>query len=133
MYANYHNRSRRNARGAGWHKRGYRDNGCMWINVRRGSYGHIRGQDVNDSSTISEFWNDVVRGVMMEDGFPIPADWSVGLYSNKRLIERSDARIDTIFDGGENVIVKFYDENDDERVYDFGTSTWEYHVPGKRY
>ena len=52
--------SRRNVRGAGWHKRGYRNNGDMWINVRRGSYGHTRGMDVNESLTISEFCGQVI-------------------------------------------------------------------------
>ena len=56
MYARY--RSRRNVRGAGWHKRGYRANGHMWINVRRGSYGSVHGMDVHEDATVA----DVVAG-----------------------------------------------------------------------
>ncbi|KAL0955273.1 hypothetical protein HGRIS_004163 [Hohenbuehelia grisea] len=124
--------SRRNSRGAGWHIRGYRDMGSMWINVRRGSYGNTYGQDVNEGSTIREFWEDVVRGVQMEDGFPMPENWTFELTSNKRPIIPSDDLITTIFDGDENVYVKVYDEDDNERVFDFDTYTWEYHVPGRR-
>ncbi|VDC00317.1 unnamed protein product [Peniophora sp. CBMAI 1063] len=85
-------RSRRNVRGAGWHRRGYRDNGDMWIN----------------------FWRQVVRGVEMEDGFPLP----------------EDEPITTLFDGGETVYAKVYDEDDRERVWD-GIS-WTYHTPRRR-
>lgn len=46
--------SRRNARGAGWHKGGYRDNGFMWLNIKEGSYGPVHGMDVNENSTITE-------------------------------------------------------------------------------
>ncbi|RDB17522.1 hypothetical protein Hypma_001269 [Hypsizygus marmoreus] len=98
--------SRRNARGSGWHKKGYRDNGCMWINVRRGSYGHTRGGDVNEFSTIADFWRQTVRGIQMEDGFPIPQGWTFELSSNKRPIEPFDEPITSIFDGGETVYVK---------------------------
>ncbi|KAL4257131.1 hypothetical protein AB1N83_009510 [Pleurotus pulmonarius] len=125
--------SRRNCRGAGWHKRGYRDNGCMWINVRRGSYGCTRGQDLNERCTIREFWDQVVSSIQMEDGFPIPQGWSFEVSSKKKIIIPSDDLVTTIFDGGENVYVKIYDEEDNERVYDFCTDSWEYHVPGRRY
>ncbi|KAF9459499.1 hypothetical protein BDZ94DRAFT_1171479 [Collybia nuda] len=125
-------RSSRSARGAGWHKKGYRNKGYMWINVRRGSYSPTRGTDVNEYATIEEFWLDTVRGIMMEDGFPLPEGWTFQLTSNKRVIEPSDELISTIFDGGENVYVKIYDTDNLERVYDFGTNCWKYHVPGQR-
>lgn len=32
----------------------------MWINVRRGSYGHTRGMNVNENTTIADFWSQVV-------------------------------------------------------------------------
>ncbi|KAJ7600745.1 hypothetical protein C8J56DRAFT_16658 [Mycena floridula] len=124
-------RSRRNVRGAGWHRRGYRDAGCMWINVKLGSYGHVRGQDVQEDMSINDFWNQVIRGIEMEDGFPLPAGWTFGLYSRRKLLEQSDTeRIDTIFDGGETVTVKIFDEEDQERVYTYGEG-WGYHVPGR--
>lgn len=49
------NRSRRNVRGAGWHRRGYRDHGDMWINVKEGSYGAVHGMDVNENETLAGF------------------------------------------------------------------------------
>jgi hypothetical protein len=53
--------SRRTARGAGWHKRGYRDNGNMWLNIKEGSYGPVHGMDVNENSTITELLNLIYR------------------------------------------------------------------------
>lgn len=53
--------SRRNDRGAGWHKRGYRVNGDMWLNIKEGSYGAVRGMDVNENSTITELLNLIYR------------------------------------------------------------------------
>ncbi|KAI1346236.1 hypothetical protein F5Y01DRAFT_298363 [Xylaria sp. FL0043] len=49
----------RNVRGAGWHKRGYRDYGMMWINVREGSYGHTRGMDASENETLTSFVRSV--------------------------------------------------------------------------
>lgn len=49
--------SSRKARGAGWHKRGYRDLGGMWINVKAG--GAVRGMDVNENATLKEFVRQV--------------------------------------------------------------------------
>lgn len=42
----------------------------------------------------------------MEDGFPIPEDWTFEVSSKKKVIIPSDDLITTIFDGGENVYVK---------------------------
>lgn len=42
----------------------------------------------------------------MEDGFPLPEDWSIDLSSNRRSIAPSEELVKTIFDGGENVYVK---------------------------
>lgn len=49
----------RKVRGAGWHRRGYRDFGSMWVNVRDGSYGHTRGQDVEENITLQGFVRQV--------------------------------------------------------------------------
>ncbi|KIJ29258.1 hypothetical protein M422DRAFT_784313 [Sphaerobolus stellatus SS14] len=99
--------------------------------LREGSYGSTRGQDVNESITLKEFWLRVVRGIKMEDGFPIHDSWTFELASNKTVIPPTDDPVTTMFDDGENVYVKVYDEEGMERVYDFGTETWEFHVPGK--
>jgi hypothetical protein len=42
----------------------------------------------------------------MEDGFPLPDDWSIDLSSSRRSIVPSEEPVKTIFDGGENVYVK---------------------------
>ncbi|KAK7040110.1 hypothetical protein VNI00_008622 [Paramarasmius palmivorus] len=123
--------STRNARGAGWHKRGYRDHGCMWINVKMGSYGHTRGQDVNEYLTMNQLWDQIISSVSMEDGFPLPEGWTIGLFSNRKLLPQTDDRIDTLFDGGNTVTVKVFDEEDRERVYD-GFEGWGFHEPGRR-
>lgn len=47
--------SSRKARGAGWHRRGYRDSGDLWINVREGSYGSVKGRDENENETLRAF------------------------------------------------------------------------------
>ncbi|KII91640.1 hypothetical protein PLICRDRAFT_173458 [Plicaturopsis crispa FD-325 SS-3] len=125
-------RSMRNVRGKGWHKAGYRDRGCMWINVRMGSYGCTRGQDVREDMTINDFWMQISRSVSMEEGFPLPEGWYINLFSNRQELPQSDERIDTLFDGGETVYVKVYDDDDNQRVYDHGSGEWENHVPGRR-
>lgn len=49
------------SKGAGWHKRGYRDDcGDMWINVREGE-GCTKGQDVDECSTLADFVLQVQR------------------------------------------------------------------------
>ncbi|KAF8513167.1 hypothetical protein BU17DRAFT_35340, partial [Hysterangium stoloniferum] len=97
--------STRNARGEGWHKKGYRDHGCMWLNVRRGS-GPTRGIDVNENITLARLWNSVLRSVQMEDDFPIPEDWTFGLFSNRTAIPLTNDLVTSVFDGGETIYVK---------------------------
>lgn len=49
------------SKGAGWHKRGYRDDGgYMWINVREGEEC-TKGQDVHEGSTLADFVQQVQR------------------------------------------------------------------------
>lgn len=43
----------RNVRGSGWHKKGYRSIGAMWINVNEGTY--TRGRDVLESEKLASF------------------------------------------------------------------------------
>ncbi|KAI1337099.1 hypothetical protein F5Y15DRAFT_161203 [Xylariaceae sp. FL0016] len=52
--------SYRKARGAGWHRRGYRDHGCMWLNVKEGSYGCVRGEDVLENAMLALFVKSVI-------------------------------------------------------------------------
>lgn len=56
-------RSQRDCRGAGWHRKGYRDRGCMWLNFKRAycTMPFVRGSDINESETMQEFLDGVVR------------------------------------------------------------------------
>jgi hypothetical protein len=49
---------------------------------------------------------DYTGSVEMEDGFPIPENWTIELSSNRRVIVPSEEPVSSIFDGGENVYVK---------------------------
>lgn len=49
---------RRLCRGKGWHRKGWRDLGMMWINVKAGSE-YTRGQDVRQDSTLKDFVRQV--------------------------------------------------------------------------
>lgn len=52
-------RAKGKSKGAGWHKRGYRDDGgYMWINVKEGEEC-TKGHDVHEGSTLAEFVQDV--------------------------------------------------------------------------
>lgn len=49
------------SKGAGWHKRGYRDDaGCMWINVKEGEVC-TKGLDIHEGWTLAEFVRKVQR------------------------------------------------------------------------
>ncbi|KZT23960.1 hypothetical protein NEOLEDRAFT_1149021 [Neolentinus lepideus HHB14362 ss-1] len=125
-------RSTRSRRGAGWHKKGYRDGGDMWINVRRAMYvgPFVRGMDVNEYSTLEDFLNDVtivIGYVEMEEGFPIPEDWMLDVQRRGKslFVEPMEASITDYFDGGETVTCKVFDEEGEQRIYEFGQG-WVY-------
>lgn len=54
-------RAKGKSKGAGWHKRGYRDDGgYMWINAKEGEEC-TKGHDVHEGSTLAEFVREVQR------------------------------------------------------------------------
>lgn len=54
-------RAKGKSKGAGWHKRGYRDDGgYMWINVKEGEEC-TKGQDVWENATLADFVLQVQR------------------------------------------------------------------------
>ncbi|XXG99271.1 hypothetical protein Hte_005608 [Hypoxylon texense] len=130
------NMSRRQVRGAGWHRRGWRDRGFMWINIKEGSYGAVHGMDVNENQTLARFVQDVAHRQRTGDVYPDKPGWTWDLFfRRKSLVEmveefREEGRAETddlvrdFFDGGETVIWKVYDEEGLERVWGVG---WEYH------
>ncbi|RWA06110.1 hypothetical protein EKO27_g8990 [Xylaria grammica] len=119
---------RRNVRGAGWHKRGYRDYGCMWINVRQGSYGHTRGTDAPENQTLTAFVQSVFGG---KDSWAsrYPEGWYCDLFFKKKsvtrlLVDLEKHGLDTdlvlvrdYFDGGETVYFKLFDENGQQQSH----------------
>ncbi|KAI0974150.1 hypothetical protein F4678DRAFT_400511 [Xylaria arbuscula] len=113
----------RNVRGAGWHRRGYRSNGDMWINVREGSYGFTRGMDVSENSTLSQF----VRSVFSSWESRYPKGWYCDLFFRKKsvtrlLVDLENTGLDMelvlvkdYFDGGETVYFKLFDQDGEQR------------------
>ncbi|KAL0067307.1 hypothetical protein AAF712_005533 [Marasmius tenuissimus] len=97
-----------------------------------GSYGHNRGQTVNEHLTLHEFWDQVVGRVMLtEEGFPLHEGWLIGLFSKRRPIPRTDDLVTTLFDGGERVTMKVFDDKGQQRVYDSKRGSWVDHEPRK--
>ncbi|KAF9264110.1 hypothetical protein L218DRAFT_818149, partial [Marasmius fiardii PR-910] len=79
----------RNERGSGYGNRG--------DNLQTGQDPHAEGQPINEYLTINQFWSQVVGDVNMNDGFPIPQDWSIGLYLNGRLLPQTDELVTTVW------------------------------------
>ncbi|KAI1301998.1 hypothetical protein F5Y03DRAFT_214714 [Xylaria venustula] len=115
--------SQRNVRGAGWHRRGYRSYGDMWINVRAGSHGFTRGMDVSENSTLSEF----VRHVFSSWQSRYPEGWYCDLFFRKKSVTRLLVDLENYgldmelvlvkdyFDGGETVYFKLFDQDGEQR------------------
>ncbi|KAI0200675.1 hypothetical protein F4808DRAFT_427468 [Astrocystis sublimbata] len=115
--------SMRDARGAGWHKRGYRDHGSMWINVRAGSHGHTRGMDAPENERLADF----VTSVFHTWASQYPEGWYCDLYFRKKsvtrlLVDLENCGLDMdlvlvkdYFDGGETIYFKLFDEDGEQR------------------
>ncbi|KAI0521121.1 hypothetical protein F5B22DRAFT_597720 [Xylaria bambusicola] len=113
----------RKVRGAGWHKRGYRDLGNMWINVRDGSYGHTRGRDVYENQTLSQF----AQFVFFDWESEFPEGWYCDMFFRKKSVTRLLVDLENLgldmelvlvkdyFDGGETVYMKLYDQDGEEQ------------------
>ncbi|KAI1640841.1 hypothetical protein F4809DRAFT_637290 [Biscogniauxia mediterranea] len=107
-------------RGAGWHRRGYRDRGgFMWINVKEGTYGPVRGREASERETMRGFVRDVF------DSHASATDSAGGyadLFFRKKSLVRmlvdlenrglpdEEALVCDYFDGGETVYFKVYDK-----------------------
>ncbi|KAJ3578480.1 hypothetical protein NPX13_g2081 [Xylaria arbuscula] len=112
--------SPRNVRGAGWHRRGYRDHGNMWINVKAGSYGYRRGMNVYENEGLADF----VRTVFHGRATKYPEGWYWDLFFKRKsltrlLVDLENHGLDMdlilvkdFFDGGETVYFKLFDEGD---------------------
>ncbi|OTA80336.1 hypothetical protein M434DRAFT_38013 [Hypoxylon sp. CO27-5] len=125
-----------NVRGAGWHRRGYRDHGNMWINVKEGSYGAVHGMDVNENATLASFVMAVESYQKNSDCYPHNEGWTYDIFFRRKSLlamleefheqgrAESDDLVRDFFDGGETVIWKVYDDKGRERVWN---GYWGYH------
>ncbi|KAI3396837.1 hypothetical protein diail_11608 [Diaporthe ilicicola] len=117
-------RAKGKSKGAGWHKRGYRDSlGCMWINVKVGDMC-TKGQDVSERSTLAGFVQRVQMSQENSDyGYQAQRGmaWDL-LFRRKSLrklladledagLEEEDVLVRDLLDGGETVYYRLYDED----------------------
>ncbi|KAJ7106419.1 hypothetical protein C8R43DRAFT_937515 [Mycena crocata] len=121
--------STRNVKGMGAMKKGHRNNGEMWINIRRSWGGFSRGADFNENLTIAEFVDQVIRNVQTEEGFQFFQEgWYVEVHSFKKALDADDnvEMIKERFNGAETVHAKVLNEYGQVMDYDFG-SGWHLH------
>ncbi|KZV99151.1 hypothetical protein EXIGLDRAFT_831709 [Exidia glandulosa HHB12029] len=123
--------SRRNVKGRGWHKRGYRENGELFIQLKRayctwpGPFS--RTHSVNENATMEEFIHSMAREISMEDGHPLPEGLFLCFQAFRgKELEQSDELVKTKFDGAETVHAKVFDEEGTQYVLDFegGRFVW---------
>ena len=107
-------------------KKGHRNNGEMWINIRRSYAGFSRGSYFNENMTIGELVDAAAREltfrvygaillmvyisgeVMMEEGFQnFPADWYIEVQSHRKALDPdSNVTLNEVFDGAETIHAK---------------------------
>ncbi|EIM90601.1 uncharacterized protein STEHIDRAFT_144230 [Stereum hirsutum FP-91666 SS1] len=125
--------STRNSRGATWHRKGYRNHGCMWLNVKRAFHiaPYVRGADFNENETMEELINDLLREVQTEEGSQLPEGgyWDFQAFHGMSLLSgqfESQARISVYFDGGETIHAKAFDADGSQIVWDMAVAGWQY-------
>jgi len=82
---------------------------------------------VNESQTMEEFLDSVVRDISSEEGFPAPEGCYIDPQKRGKSLwdEPMDASIRNYFDGGETVTVKVFDSNGFQLVWDYGGWTYK--------
>ncbi|KAK4967960.1 hypothetical protein LTR42_010288 [Elasticomyces elasticus] len=111
--------SSRNVKGRGWHKRGYRDHGELYIQLKRSYAGFSREHSINEYHSITEFIRGLHRDLMGEDYVLRDGDaLHYEFYAKRQLLVPSDARVNTILDGGETVYAKVFDDEGNEWIGD---------------
>ncbi|KAI0014485.1 hypothetical protein F4779DRAFT_13799 [Xylariaceae sp. FL0662B] len=130
------NLSTRKVKGSGWHRRGWRDHGDMWINIKEGSYGAVHGMDVNENETLANFVSSVASYQEGTDVYPTEEGWTWDVFFRRKSLKvmlaefaeqgraEEDDLVRDFFDGGETVIWKVYDDKGRERVFN---GDWEFH------
>ncbi|KAK5721873.1 hypothetical protein LTR15_006466 [Elasticomyces elasticus] len=92
--------SSRNVKGRGWHKKGYRERGYLYIQLKRSYAG---------------FSHDLMgEDYVLRDGDALHYEF----YARRQLLMPSDARVNAILDGGETVYAKVFDDEGNEWIGD---------------
>ncbi|KAJ7159786.1 hypothetical protein C8R46DRAFT_1109068 [Mycena filopes] len=115
--------SRRNVQGNGTMKKGHRDNGEMWINIRRSWGGFSRGAYFNEKLTIGEFVEQAVRDVSTEEGFQsFQEGWHVEIQSHRKALDPDEhvMMLKERFNGAESVTAKVINEYGQAMTYTYG-------------
>ncbi|KAF2170350.1 hypothetical protein M409DRAFT_51403 [Zasmidium cellare ATCC 36951] len=113
--------SRRNVRGRGYAKRGYRQNGELSFQLKR-SYAHFsRQMDINENETISEPIRAMFHSVENEDPGWLPEGLHFAFVLRRQVLVPSEDMVKTLFDGGETLSAKVLNDDGVEYEWDDGS------------
>ncbi|CAK1359294.1 unnamed protein product [Cercospora beticola] len=115
--------SRRNVRGRGWGKKGYRQDGELFFQLKRSYAAYSRQQTINKYNSITDLLRQMEQTVRGEDPGWLPEDLHYEFHFRRQPIEPSDDMVRTLLDGGETVYAKVFDAEGYEYDWD-GRSQW---------
>ena len=118
--------SSRYARGRGWHKKGYREHGNLFLQLKRSYANFSRTCQVNENETIANFiWEmlrkcDFFEGHAIANFYSLLVEFDLGtenpgtppeglhfvFFFRRQVLVPSEAMVKTLFDGGETLYVK---------------------------
>ncbi|KAF2713819.1 hypothetical protein K504DRAFT_462301 [Pleomassaria siparia CBS 279.74] len=110
--------SRRNVRGRGWHKKGYREGGNLFFQLKRTYANFSRTHEVNENETITNLILSMHGDIMGEDPGSLPEDLHYEFHFRRNCLYPSDDMVKTIMDGGETVYAKVFDDERNEYIYE---------------
>lgn len=96
----------------------FREDGNLFIQLKRGTYGFSRTHEVNENETIANFVQGMLADLSSEDGWcSIPEGWEVVFTGKRQTLDYdSEALVKSIFDGGEVVTAKIFDDEGNQRI-----------------
>ncbi|KAM3421325.1 hypothetical protein BST61_g1723 [Cercospora zeina] len=112
--------SRRNVRGRGWGKKGYRQDGELFFQLKRSFAAYSRQQTINEYNSICDLLRGMEQSLRGEDPGALPEGLHYEVHLRRRLIEPSDDMVRTILDGGETVYAKVFDADGYKYEWDGG-------------
>jgi len=83
---------------------------------------------IDERLTIAGLLDQLDGWADMDDGFPLPQNWTLDFQYRRRSLISSNELVTDLFDGGETIIRKVYDEQDRQRVWE--GNGWGFHQPG---